>query len=154
MEKFARYHNIVSKTSENEIMKLTFKKVNTQRHYNEIHYNCEHFVTKCVYGSKFSSQTLVKLNSLNNIFVIKYLKLLFFYMLLINFWRFNYEIIEPKLTEIINEWQLDLYSERLQSFVLSFHLSESYYNLNFIILTILSALIFLIGVLIIDYNTR
>jgi len=135
-------------------MNLTFEKVNTQRDYDEIYYNCEHFVTECVYGSAFSSQTEVKWNSWNNIFVIKYLKLLFFYMLLINFWSFINEIIEPKLTEIVNEWQLDLYSERLQSFVLSSNSSESNYNLNStnIILTILSALIFLFGFLIIDYK--
>jgi hypothetical protein len=154
LEKFARSHNKVSKNSEFEIMSLSFGKVDTQLDYNQIYYNCEHFVTECVYGSAFSSRTEVKWNSWNNVFVIKYLKLLFFYMLLINFWRFNYEIIEPKLTEIVNEWQLDLYSERLQSFVLSSYSSESYHDLNFIILTILSALIIFIGVLIIDYNTR
>jgi hypothetical protein len=131
-------------------MAFSNEKIGTQVDYNKIYYNCEHFVTECVYGLKLSSQSEVKWNSWDNIFVIKYLKLFFIYMSFIYFCRFNYEIIETKLNIIVNEWQLDLYWERLQSFVLSYYSFESDYNLNFIILTLIS----FIGVLIIGYNTR
>ncbi len=148
MENLARSHNKVSKNSESEIMAFSYKKIGTQVDYNQIYYNCEHFVTECVYGLPLSSQSEVKWNSWNNIFVIKYQNLFFIYMSFINFWRSSREIIETKLNIIVNEWQLDLYWESLQSFISSFYSSESDYDLNFIILTILSASIFFIGVLI------
>jgi hypothetical protein len=40
------------------ILKYAYKKLNERFHYDPINKNCEHFVTKCRFGSRFSEQAL------------------------------------------------------------------------------------------------
>lgn len=59
MEKLAKSKNLVKRDSD-EIMATAFNSIENNKSYDTINYNCEFFVTQCVYGFGISSQTEVK----------------------------------------------------------------------------------------------
>ncbi len=60
-------------------MKIAKSSIGTKPKYDIIYNNCEYFVTECVYGSRFSTQTEIKYKSWTQYFIIKYFVLLFIY---------------------------------------------------------------------------
>lgn len=116
LEKIANLKSLRRK-EEDEIMEIALRRIEQRITYDQIYYNCEHFVTECVYGTPFSSQSEIKHHTWNEEFVTKYTKLSIIYKLIVFLWSLE------RIRDTTNRTVLRILSEsQLHSFL---HLPEN-----------------------------
>jgi hypothetical protein len=157
LEKLAKIKNLVKRDSD-EIMATAFNSIENNKSYDTIYYNCEFFVTQCVYGSGISSQTEVKYMTISEEFCTKFLKLFIIYLSLYFIWKLEFirNLVEKILLSIRSESQWISINNNLKTFVDSLpnDFSDLYtkgISKSFAVVCVISLIVFIPGVLLLQY---
>ena len=123
LEKIANLKSLTRK-EEDEIMEIALRRIEQRITYDQIYYNCEHFVTECVYGTPFSFQSEIKIRTWNEEFLSKYAKLFIIYKLMVFLWSLKCirDTTNRTVLRILSESQLHSFFDSLKSFL---HLLEN-----------------------------
>jgi len=151
LEGLAKMKNLIKKDAE-EIMSFALKSIGDKT-YDKIYYNCEYFVTECVYGSAFSTQTEVKYLAWTQWFVCNYITILSIYMFIFILWsqKCIQDYIKRKIKNILSDLQVDSISRYLQNFRRDLEWNSRMPSLKFMIVMAIGGLIAFISISIIEY---